>query len=275
MLLDVTEVGLEFVDAADEPAAVGLELCLAGTAGADAGAAPGRHRSGLLGERTARLAQAWEPIPQQRQLDLGLALHAGCVLGEDVEDHRGAVDGRATEQLLEVELLGRRELVVEHDGVAVGEEGELLELLCLALADVGGRIGRPAPLHDAGDLVGPGGVDERAELVEPAFGLLGVVRGQGHADEHDLLPEGPFDQCHQSEPRSGCISTKSFFRGCRPLTGATPPRRWPRPAPSGGPVPRARPWRARPAGGPRRSPARAPSADRRRLPPRPRSRMPR
>ena len=35
-----------------------------------------------------------------------------------------------------------RELVVEHDRVAVGGQGQLAQLLGLALADVGGRVGR-------------------------------------------------------------------------------------------------------------------------------------
>ena len=84
--------------------------------------------------------QAGQPVAELGQLDLGLALLAGGVLAEDVEDHRGAVDGRAAEELLEVALLGRAELVVEHDGVAVGRLGRVAQLVGLALADVGGRV---------------------------------------------------------------------------------------------------------------------------------------
>ena len=105
--------------------------------------------------------QPGQPVAQQGQLDLGLALLAGGVLGEDVEDHRGAVDGRAAEDLLEVALLGRAELVVEDDGVAVDRLRRVAQLLGLALADVGGRVGRLAALHDAVDHVGAGRVDQR------------------------------------------------------------------------------------------------------------------
>ena len=48
----------------------------------------------------AGATQPREPVAQQRELHLGLALGAARVLREDVEDHRGAVDGRAAEQAL-------------------------------------------------------------------------------------------------------------------------------------------------------------------------------
>ncbi len=51
--------------------------------------------------------QARQPVAQERQLHLGLAFLGAGVLGEDVEDHRRAVDGGATQDLLEVALLGR------------------------------------------------------------------------------------------------------------------------------------------------------------------------
>ena len=136
-----------------------------------AGSRPGRAcRSGAAAlpppcwdSGRAPAPQARQPVAELGQLDLGLALLAVGVLGEDVEDHRGAVDGRAAEDLLEVALLRGRELVVEDDRVGVDRlERDLAELLGLALADVGGRVGRGAALHDARDHVGAGGVDELA-----------------------------------------------------------------------------------------------------------------
>ena len=53
------------------------------------------------------------------------------MLGEDVEDQRLSVDDVAFEQLLQVSLLGRGELVVEDDEVDVqrlGQGGQLLRL---------------------------------------------------------------------------------------------------------------------------------------------------
>ena len=178
VLVDLAELGLELVDAPLDAAAVDLELRLARAAGADLGAA-GRGAAALLRERRALAADAGQPVAQQGQLHLRLALLAVGVLGEDVEDHRGAVDGRAPEELLEVALLGRGELVVEHHGVAVGLEGDLAQLLGLALADVGGRVGRGAALHEARHLVGAGGVDELRELVEAGLGVLGGVPAGG------------------------------------------------------------------------------------------------
>ena len=154
-------------------------------------APPRGHATGLLGELHAAAAQAWQPVAQQRQLDLGLALLAGGVLGEDVEDHRGAVDGGAPEQLLEVVLLRRGELVVEDDGVAVDLEGDLAQLLGLALADVVGGVGRVASLHDARDRIGAGGVDELRQLVERLLDVVGVLLAERDADEDDLLAEWP------------------------------------------------------------------------------------
>ena len=51
--------------------------------------------------------------------------------------------------LLEVALLRRGQLVVEHDGVGVDVVAQLAQLVDLAPTDVGGRIGRVAALHDS------------------------------------------------------------------------------------------------------------------------------
>ena len=98
------------------------------------------------------------------------------------------------EQLLEVELLGGRQVVVEHDRVGVDRQAQLAQLVDLALADVPRVVGRVAPLHEATDDVGAGGVDEQLELVEAGVGVVFVDTGQGDADQHDLLPDRPVDQ---------------------------------------------------------------------------------
>ena len=185
---ELLEIGLELGDPAHDPPTVDLELGLAAAeAGADAAALLRQ-----VGGATA--AQARQPVAQQRQLDLGLALERVRVLGEDVEDHRRAVDRRAAEQLLEVELLCRRQFVVEHDGVGVDGDADLLQLLGLALADVPRVVGRVATLHDTRHDVGAGGVDEQLELVEAGVDRRLVDSGEGDGDEHDLLPEGAVDQ---------------------------------------------------------------------------------
>ena len=115
--IDLFELRADVVDAMDEAPPVDFELGLTRSSGADA--------TGLLGERSARAAQSRQAVLQQRQFDLGLAFGRARVLGEDVEDHRGAVDRRATEQLLQVALLGGRQVVFEDHGVGVDGEADV------------------------------------------------------------------------------------------------------------------------------------------------------
>jgi len=169
-------------------APVDLDLRLAATE-------PGAHTAALLGKLGLGAAtQSWVPVAQERKLDLRLAFERAGILGEDVEDHRGAIDRRAAEQLLQVELLRRGQLVVEHNRVGVDLEAEIAQLFGLALADEPGVIGMVAALHETPDLVGTGGVDEGREFVEAGIGLL--VGGVGHpdADENNAFPEGALDE---------------------------------------------------------------------------------
>ena len=82
----------------------------------------------LLAELVAATAQAGQAVAQLGELDLHHALLAARVLGEDVEDQRDPVDDVDVEELLEVALLRRGELVVEDDEVDVERVGELLQL---------------------------------------------------------------------------------------------------------------------------------------------------
>src|SRR5207302_8741516 len=118
------------------------------------------------------------------------------VLGEDVEDHRGAVGRGAAEDLLEVAALRGRQVVVEDDGVGVDRVGDVAQLLGLALAHVRRRIGAVAALQDALDLVRARSVDELAELVEVGLLLVRRRRRDRHPHEHDALAEAPVDQRH-------------------------------------------------------------------------------
>ena len=96
-------------------------------------------------------AHAREVVLELRELDLQLALGAVRVPGEDVEDHRRAVDDRHPELRLEVALLARRELVVAGDDVGVELLGGRLDLLELARAEVGVGVRRLAVLDDLAD----------------------------------------------------------------------------------------------------------------------------
>jgi len=184
--LDLAQVRFEAVHAAHQTAPVDLELGLTG--------APRPDATGLLAERAAPSSQAGQSVPQQRQLHLGLALGAAGVLSEDVEDHRRAIDGRAPEELLQVPVLRRGQLVVEDDRVDVEAPAQLGDLLRLAAPDERGGVGCVASLHHAPHDVGTGAVDEQGELVElVVHHLVGEPR-EDDADEEDALPEGALDE---------------------------------------------------------------------------------
>ena len=121
----VDEPALERGDAVARQAAVGLDLGLARSAGADAAVhAPGAEAL----EMGPEPAHAGEVVLELGQLDLELALGRVGVVGEDVEDDRRAVDHRHVERLLEVALLARLELVVAGHEVGPRVGDRLLEL---------------------------------------------------------------------------------------------------------------------------------------------------
>ena len=72
-------------------------------------------------------------MAEQGQLDLGHALPAAGVLGEDVEDHRHPVDDVAAEDLLEVALLHRAQLAVDDHHVDVQLAAEAASSAALPL----------------------------------------------------------------------------------------------------------------------------------------------
>ena len=132
-----------------DPPPVGLDLGLAGTAGADAAAA-GDPATGLPGQRLAPAAQPRQHVLQLGELDLGLALPAPGVLGEDVQDQRGPVDDLDLDHAPPAcaSWLGRQ-LAVADDGVGAGRRHDLAQLHGLARADVGGRVRLAAALDEA------------------------------------------------------------------------------------------------------------------------------
>ncbi len=180
------ELGLELVHPADQAPPIDLELGLAGSTGADAAA--------LLTQSPPRPTQTRQPVPQLCELDLGAPFGRRGVLGEDVEDHRGAIEGAASEDALEVELLGGAELVVEDDRVGIERNGQVADLVGLALPDEGRGVGPVTALGDPGDDVGAGGVDELGQLVERLVDglVIGVVTDD--TDDDDSFPEGAVDE---------------------------------------------------------------------------------
>ena len=118
---------------------------------------------------------AGEVVLELRQLDLELPLGRVGVVGEDVEDHRGPVDHRNAQLLLQVPLLARRELVVEGDQVGVGGGDLPLQLGELSPAQVAVRVGLGAGLGHLPRRRHPGGAQQLLQLGERILSVLVVA----------------------------------------------------------------------------------------------------
>ena len=141
MRADPLEVLLEPLDLIADQPAVGFELSFAGTARAD--------RALHAFEVRPLTGQPRQQVLMLGERDLDRAFAGSRALRKDIQNQRGAVDDLAVESFLEIALLGGRELVVaDHDGGAevVAHGGDLLNL---ALADPGARVGVRAPLDHA------------------------------------------------------------------------------------------------------------------------------
>ncbi len=159
---------LERGDPVARQAAVGLDLALARAPGADTGA--------QALEMGPQAAHAGEVVLELRQLDLQLALGGVRVPGEDVEDHRGAVQHGHPHLLLEVALLPRRELVVDHHQVRVCFLHGGLELRQLPAPEVAVGVRLRAPLRHLPRRRDARGAQQLAQLLEVR--LVGWRRDQ-------------------------------------------------------------------------------------------------
>ncbi len=157
-------------DAVAREAAICLDLRLTGTPRPDPAA-----ESLEMGPQPAH---AREVVLELRELHLQLALRAVRMRGEDVEDHRRAVDHRQSERLLEVALLPRRQLVVAGDHVRVARLRRLLRLRHLARAEIRVRMGLLAALHHRPHDRHPGGAQQLAQLGQVvSVGQRGYAKG--------------------------------------------------------------------------------------------------
>ena len=207
-------------DALAQPPAVGLELGLPGAAQPDPAGAPGSHPPGrpparLAGQVRPHAGQPRQPVLELGQLHLDLPLAGVGVLGEDVQDEGGAVDqlDLLPERLLQAALLPGGQLLVEDDH-AGGELGHpFLQLLDLALADVGPRVGVDQPLVEPVDHLDPRGARQLLQLLEgilqgPQVAVRGTATGQLGADEYGPLGAGRCDVAVRSDPPE--VSTSSL-----------------------------------------------------------------
>jgi hypothetical protein len=100
----------------------------------------------------------------------------GRAAGEDIQNQRGSVDDHDVEGAFEVALLGRGEIVVDHDHVVRDVGAPLLDLFQLALADVGAgeRVGES--LRDRPDDLDVDGFGEAGQLFQRVGGRPGLTR---------------------------------------------------------------------------------------------------
>ena len=119
----VFQILFDFLDAVVDAAAVGFQLRFTGAARADAAAQPG-HLDALAG-------QARQQVIQLRQFHLQAAFPGARAAGEDVEDELRAVDDAARQLLLQIALLGGREVVVEDDQAGIQRLAQLRQFLRL------------------------------------------------------------------------------------------------------------------------------------------------
>ena len=120
------------------------------------------------------------------QFDLCLALPAGGVLGEDVQDQRGAVDDFDLDDLLEGVQLGGAEFTFANDGVGTGRDHDLAQFLGLPRPDVGGRIGLVAPLDHAFENLRAGRLGQGGQFSQAGVGVRGRPLGP-HPDQHNAF----------------------------------------------------------------------------------------
>jgi hypothetical protein len=153
--------------------------------GTDAATA-GDTATGLPGQRLTPAAQARQHVLHLGQLDLGLALPAAGVLGEDVEDQRGPVDDLDLEHfsswLSWPGVSSPSQITVSAPVAAT------MSRISLALPepDVGGGVRLVAPLADRLEHLRAGGLGQRRRARRATVGVdLGALGP--HPDEHDAL----------------------------------------------------------------------------------------
>ncbi len=219
-------------------AAIGLDLRLARTPGPDAAVDPPGAEALEVGPQAAHPG---EVVLELRELDLQLALGRVGMVGEDVEDDRGAVDHRHVQFRLEVALLPRRELVVAGDQVRPATLDLALQLGELAAAEVAVGVGLRPHLHELAGDRHAGGPQQFLELDER------VALGDGLGGRRDPDRQRTLPRAGVSNPRGGTVvSARGWVSVAARLHPAKstggPGRTVRRPAPSA--RPRARNRRA-------------------------------
>ena len=154
-------------DPVAHPAAVDLQLGLAGAAAADA--------AGQARERVVAPGQARVEVLELRQLHLQLAVGALRPLREDVEDQLGAVEDLEAGGLGDVAGLRRREVGVEDDQVRHQLHGAEQDVLQLPLADERARVDLVPVLQRGVHHLDAGGAGQLLQLLQRRLALLAAT----------------------------------------------------------------------------------------------------
>ena len=108
---------------------------------------------------------------------------AACAVTEDFEDQRSAIQYFDTDMALKVALLGRRQGLVEDDGLRVLINDQVLDFIGLARTDEERGIGSLAARDDARDGRVASRFGEQSKLIKG--GVEGRTRPQIDPHQHD------------------------------------------------------------------------------------------
>jgi hypothetical protein len=120
---------------------------LARPAGADPATAS-YPAAGLPRQRLTPATQSRQHVLELGKLDLRLALAAARMLGEDIQNQRGAIDDLYLHDVLELAQLTRAQLAIANHRVRASRSDDFGQFRGLASADVCCRVGPLAPLNE-------------------------------------------------------------------------------------------------------------------------------
>ncbi len=147
---------------------------------------PAHPAAGLPGQRLSPAAEPGQHVLHLRELDLGLALFAARVLGEDVQDQRCPIDHLDPHDALELAQLAGSQLAVADHRVSARRGHQLGQLGGLARSDVGRRIRAAAALRQAIEHLRACRLGEQGELAERVL-RLPQRPFCPHAEQYDAL----------------------------------------------------------------------------------------
>ena len=156
---------------------VGLQLGLAGAAGADGG---GAAAGGLPHQMGPHARQPGQQILVLGQLHLQLPFSGLSPLGENVQDQAAAVQYLDPQLLPQYPHLGGGQLVVKHRQVARVGFDQFLQLLHLAVPQKAAGVRRRPVLHHHGHGLAPGGLHQGGQLLHGYLaGALALLHAGG------------------------------------------------------------------------------------------------